>query len=126
MVQRAFEAGSRGDVDALLADCRPEVELYLRGAVDEVVRYTGHDGIRQMFDDVAQSWDSFAMVGDNFRELGDGRVLVLGRVVAVGRASGVGVEMQRGWIAEVRGGKAAALHSYNSREEALAAAGVSD
>jgi ketosteroid isomerase-like protein len=58
-------------------------------------------------------------------DLGD-RVLVLGRVRARGRESGVELDSPLGWVFTVRGGKLAKAEGFLSRAQALEAAGLSE
>jgi ketosteroid isomerase-like protein len=123
LARRVFDAGRGGDVEAVLSACHPEIELHLRGPVGEPVHYKGHEGVRQMLRDMAASWQSVESIGEDFREVG-GRIVVLGRQRNVGRASGVAVETARGWLIDLVDGKAVAVRTYDSPQEALEAAGL--
>jgi ketosteroid isomerase-like protein len=125
LARRVFDAGRGGDVEAVLSACHPEIELHLRGPVGEPVHYKGHDGVRQMLRDMAASWESFESIGEDFREVG-GRIVVIGRQRNVGRASGVAVETPRGWLIDLVDGRAVAVRTYDSPQEALQAAGLEE
>lgn len=49
------DAINRGDREAAVAYCDPEIEFLSVLAVSGR-RYVGHDGIRESFDDVSQAW----------------------------------------------------------------------
>jgi ketosteroid isomerase-like protein len=123
LARRVFDAGRRSDVAAVLSACHPEIELHLRGPVEEPVHYRGHEGGRQMLRDMAASWESFESIGEDIREVG-GRIVVLGRQPNVGRASGVAVETPRGWLIDLADGKAIAVRAHDSPQKALEAAGL--
>jgi ketosteroid isomerase-like protein len=69
-------------------------------------------------------WEDYHPISEEFRDLGDGRVLVLGRFHARGRASGVEVESPAAWVSEVRGGKIFRVRIYADEPSALASLGV--
>ena len=52
------EAVNRGDADAAVAACDPEIEFLSVLAVSGRA-YKGHDGVRQYFDDVASAWSEW-------------------------------------------------------------------
>ena len=62
---------------------------------------------------------------DDFRDLGD-RVLALGTVRAVGKESGVEVEMPYTVVVTVKDGLVTHFTDYGDREKALEAAGLSE
>ncbi len=125
IVRRAFAATGRGDAEALIALCNPGFEMHLVGVAGEPVYYAGASGIREFFRDMAESWDAFKFEPTDIRDLGD-QVLVLGAVQARGRASGIDVEDKRGWLVELRDGRATSLRSFREPQHALEAAGLSE
>ena len=50
------DAITRGEPDAAVALCDPEIEFLSVLAVDGRA-YVGHDGIRQYFEDVSSAWE---------------------------------------------------------------------
>ena len=65
----------------------------------------------------------FHIEPEEVRDL-DSEVLVLGRAVARGRASGIALDSPAGWVARVVDGKLRLFRSFNSHEEALEAVGL--
>src|SRR5919108_5278662 len=62
---------------------------------------------------------------EEFRDLGN-QVVVLGTAFARGRQSGVAVEQQGAWSAEVRDGQSVRFRSFSDQREALEAAGMQE
>jgi ketosteroid isomerase-like protein len=114
-----------GDPESMIAASGPEFEMHLIGVSGEPVYYAGASGIREWFDDVAQTWASFRFEATDLHDLGD-RVLVLGDVRARGRASGAEVENRWAWTVELRDGRAASLRGFHDQGEALEAEGLSE
>jgi hypothetical protein len=71
-------------------------------------------------------WQEYRVVADEYRELDDGRVLLLNRFEARGRASGleVGSLTHGACLFEVRQGRVRRLVLYWDRERALAELGL--
>lgn len=86
--------------------------------------YRGHAGVRQWFEDWGAAWAEWSFRPLEFIDAGD-HVVVLGRVTATGRDSGVKVDRQDGIVYEIRDGKIVRLDYFNSRDQALEAAGLS-
>jgi ketosteroid isomerase-like protein len=118
LARRAFDAYGRGDPEALLSLCDPQIEMQLTGVAGEPVLYAGADGIREMFRDMAESWSSFAVEIEEVHDLDD-RVLVIGEHRNRGRASDIDIAARRGWLIEFRGGSLIRLRSFRDPEEAL-------
>jgi ketosteroid isomerase-like protein len=96
---------NRGELAALLELADPSVEYasYLANVSGGAGAYLGHDGIRQFIRDVDEAWDWFNVGVDELRDLGD-CVLMVGRLEAKGRTSGLEVEKQLAWILDFRAG----------------------
>jgi ketosteroid isomerase-like protein len=85
--------------------------------------YAGRDGFAEWASNWNESWESWRLEPQAFIDVGDS-VVVLVKLSAVGRGSGVTVRRNDGMVWTVRAGKAARLEYYGSGEEALRAAGV--
>jgi ketosteroid isomerase-like protein len=62
---------------------------------------------------------------EEFRDLGDD-VLVIGRLYARGRDSGVEIESATAWLITLRGGRLVRSRDYLDPQDALEAAGLSE
>src|SRR5688500_17848445 len=109
---------------ATLLDPEVEVRPALVGGLENTT-YRGAAGMRQFWSDIDAVWAKFQITPEEFRPV-DRAVLVLGRVSARGRQSGLTLDTNTGWLAELRKGKLTRFRSFLSREEALEAAGLSE
>jgi ketosteroid isomerase-like protein len=126
--KRGLTAGNRGDIDALLEELDPQVEWHsslheLLGGDQTVFR--GHDGVREMFGDLNQTFSEMHIEMTEIRDMGDGLVAI-GRTRARGRASGAETETPLAMVTEIRNGKTISVRGYLHPPEALEAAGLSE
>jgi len=118
---RPFDENFRGSrVGTNLLD--PALEVYDHDSPDLGV-LRGHAGFLRWIDD----WDAMEWTLDpeEFIDAGE-RVVVLARLSARGRASGVSLVRRDGMVWTVRNGKAVRLDYFNNPGEALEAAGLSE
>lgn len=119
VVRRVNKAIEAKDMDALVAEHHPDVEIVvLRSEIEGP--YRGHDGLRTMATDMFEA--DFGQRIDEMRELSGNRVLVLGRQHAT--VSGAPWEHSLAEIFEIRDGKVARLQAFRTVEQALEAAGL--
>jgi ketosteroid isomerase-like protein len=85
--------------------------------------YRGHAGVLRWLSDWAMAWSQFTMEPVEFIDAGD-RVVVVLRMRATGRSSGVSIDRLDAIVQEWRDGKIVRLDYYNDRAVALRAAGV--
>jgi ketosteroid isomerase-like protein len=71
-------------------------------------------------------FENWSVELDQVVDAGDDRVVAIYRQTAIGKGSGVPVEMDQGAINELHGGRVIRIRPYPSPAEALEAAGVSD
>ena len=124
-IERAYEAMSRLDAEALVALCEPDVEFRSRIAEADDVTYRGHDGVR---DYIATLAEAFEWVRTEPLEVieGSDRAVVCNRFRARGRQSGVEVEERFFQALRFRGDKVRWWAFYPSKSEALEAVGLSE
>lgn len=91
--RRAFDAfGTRRDTEAGLRYIDPEIEL--RSAIvggAEGNMHRGHEGVRRWMAESDATWAELRLEAEQFCDLGDD-VLMIGRLHARGRKSGVEIE----------------------------------
>jgi ketosteroid isomerase-like protein len=85
--------------------------------------YRGHAGYARWLEDWADVWSEYSLDTEEFIDAGD-RVVVVFRLKATGRGSGVTVERRDGMVVTLRDGLAVRVDYYNSREQALEAVGL--
>jgi ketosteroid isomerase-like protein len=124
VVERLIKAFEEGDISAALAELDPEVELVPIRAQLEGASYRGHDGYRRVIADFAEDWDNLRLQPERIHESGD-RVVVSGRMVARGKASGIELDIPLGLLYELRDGKVVRGESFADADEALREAGIS-
>ena len=124
IVRRVYEADARGDTAAALELIDPEIEIEYRGQlIDKDATYHGHAGIRQLMESIRENFDEFHVeIEEHFTH--DEHVVVALHQRAVGKASGVPVDIHIGQVWTLRDGKAVRWRIYRSKEEALKAVGL--
>ena len=94
VIEAAYAAWNRGDMDAFVALAHPGVVWHGSGAFPGLgLRYDGHDGIRQLYDDLTGPFSRFQIEVERV-EPGDGLHEVHIRMEAVGAESGVPVHVR--------------------------------
>ena len=91
--------------------------------IPDAGEYRGNAGYARWLEDWADAWSEFSLEPDEFIDAGD-RVVVVFRLKATGRGSGVTVERRDGLVATLGDGLVVRLDYYNSREQALEAVGL--
>jgi ketosteroid isomerase-like protein len=125
IARKILDAGNRRDTEAILQYADPEIELQsaiIGGA--EGNTYRGHQGIRDWIAESDAAFEELRMEHEEFRDLGDD-VLLIGRLHARGRESGVEIESAIAWLTTFRGGRIVRARGYLDPKEALEAAGLS-
>jgi ketosteroid isomerase-like protein len=124
IAKRIYEARNRGDVDAVLAECAPDVTWRPHLATLGTQPIRGHDEIRAYMVSLREDWQSFRHEPEEFFDAGD-QVVAFLQTYAKGRGSGVDVEVAVAHVLSFEEGKCLGYVSYHDREEALRVAGVS-
>jgi ketosteroid isomerase-like protein len=120
-VQRSFAVwGETGEPD--WTTMHEQIEVHDHDIMD-AGEYRGHEGFRRWLTDWSSAWSSFSMDPEEFIDAGE-RVVVVLRMKATGRGSGVAVERQDAIVAEVRDGMTVRIDYYNNRAQALKAVGL--
>ena len=125
LVRAAVRAFGARDPEGWVNCFHPNVEFLLPRNVLEGGSYRGHDGVRRALADVFETWAAFHFEIQDIRHVDD-RVVVLGRAINVGKDDGPPVEYQSAYLAKLRDGKIAYWRPYQSHDEALEAAGLSE
>ena len=128
LVRRGIEAWNRGDFDAFSELAHPDsvwVPAVAQLVEGEEAVYRGLSGLRRFWEDWHGGVFDFRFREEDIRDLGD-TVLVLSRVSATGRASGVDLDTPFGMVLTIQGGRLIRMVSYPDREEALEAVGLSE
>ena len=116
--KRIYEARNRWDIDAVLAECHPDVTWHPHLATLGGIPIRGHDGVRQYMKSLQEDWEYFRHEPEEFIDAGD-KVVALLHTYARGRGSGVDVDVPVAHVLTFEDGKCMGYVSYHDREEAL-------
>lgn len=125
IVRSTLDAWADGDVEAMVAPFATDCELIPLRAQLEGTPYRGREGARRFWDDLHADWEELMLPVDEIRDLGD-RVVVLGRLVARGRTSGVDLDVPIGHLWELRDGEIVRMRAFSDPDEALRAGAVEE
>jgi ketosteroid isomerase-like protein len=127
IVRGAYEAFARGDLDQVLEIMDPGVEWVPAIApILGVEPVRGKDALLRFFtQDLPEGFDDFEANHLSLEDLGNA-VLVHIRYSGRGPASGVPVSLEAFSLITLRDGKTVALRDYETKAEALEAAGLSE
>jgi ketosteroid isomerase-like protein len=123
--KRIYEARNRGDVDAVLAECDPDVEWqpHLVRLGREPIQ--GHAAVRAYMASLREDWESFRHEPEQFFDAGD-KVVAFLHTYARGRGSGVDIEVPVAHVLTFKEGKCLGYVSYHDRAKALKVAGLAE
>ncbi len=120
-VLRAIAAYNRGDVDALCEFMAPDVELRPPVSALRGVAYRGHEGVRQWFADLDESFSRVRIEPIELTDLG-GLVLALTSFEAKGGESEVEFDSELGLLLEVDDGRIVSWRGHFNHAAARAEA----
>ena len=101
-----------------------DIEVHDHDVMD-AGEYRGHLGFARWLENWNAAWSEFSIEPEEFLDAGT-RVMVVLRLKATGRSSGVAVERQDATVWEVLDDKIVRLDYYNDREQALEAVGLAE
>lgn len=119
LVERAFESYDSGNLDRVLGFAHPDVEVYVPSELPNSGTFSGHDGYISWIQTWLEAWEQFEIELEAMEPVGERHVVSQVKQTAVGRGSGVPVEMTAVYMSEVRDGKLAAIHLYPAWEQAV-------
>jgi ketosteroid isomerase-like protein len=124
LVQAAFQAFERGDMEGILRRCDENIEITQAVELPGVSRHQhGHVGVREAFAIWPEQWDDFRIAILRVADMGD-HVLVTTLQGGRGKVSGVEVETRFTFLFTVRAGKIAEWRIFIREQEALEAVGL--
>jgi uncharacterized protein len=124
LVQAAFQAFERGDMEGILRLCDENIEITQAVELPGVSRHQhGHAGVREAFAIWPEQWDDFRIAILRVADMGD-HVLVTTLQGGRGKVSGVEVETRFTFLFTVRAGKIAEWRIFIREQEALEAVGL--
>jgi uncharacterized protein len=122
VVQGAWDAFGRGDIDAVLEAISPSAETRLPETLPWGGTYAGPDGFRDFLAKLDQSFDQFSATPQKVLGADDNHVVVVaktkGRTKTGGTLEGTAI-----WIYQLRDGKIADAESFGDTARVLEALG---
>ena len=125
LVRAALKSLVARDPEGWVSCFHPNAEFLLPRNLLEGGSYRGHEGVRRALADVFETWAAFHFEIQDIRQVHD-RVVILGRAINVGKGDAPAVEYQSSYLAKLRDGKIVFWRPYQSHDEALEAAGLSE
>lgn len=96
----------------------------IEGAPDDVGVMEGRDALRAYYADWQEMFDGITVEAEEILDAGDDTVVVVSRVAATARLSGIPTGLQLSIVYTLRDRRVARGREYATRDEALAAAGL--
>jgi uncharacterized protein len=122
VVQGAWDAFGRGDIDAVLEAIAPSAETRLPESLPWGGTYAGPDGFRDFLTKLGDSWDQFSATPQKVLGADDNHVVVLAKTKGRTKA-GATIEGKTIWIYQLRDGKIADAESFGDTAQVLEALG---
>ncbi len=112
---------NRGDDEGLAALVADDVKYFPYADSP----FQGREQVLQYARSWTEAFDRYALESSQFRDVGE-YVVISGRTVSRGRASGVELSSEDAWVIRFRDGEAIECRECETRKEALDAVGLSD
>lgn len=122
VIQSAWDAFGRGDIDAVLEVIEPSAETHVPQTLPWGGTYTGPEGFRDFLGKLGESFDQFSATPEKVLGADDDHVVVLAKISGRTKA-GNQLEGRNIWIYQLRGGKVASAESFGDTAQALEALG---
>jgi ketosteroid isomerase-like protein len=122
VVQGAWDAFGRGDIDAVLEAIAPSAETRLPESLPWGGTYAGPDGFRDFLTKLGDSFEQFSATPQKVLGADDNHVVVLAKTKGRTKA-GATIEGSTVWIYQLRDGKIADAESFGDTAQVLEALG---
>ena len=121
LIRELFERWNSGDREIDAATIAQDAEIH--SAMTNST-YHGYGGIKDWMVEIDDQFDSWQLSIDEIRELGEDRLLTLGKVHIRGRSSGIEFDQEVAWVFVFRGRKVVEMTAYPDQAEALRVVGA--
>ena len=127
MVRRVFGSINRGDVDGALESAADDFEMDWLNSIGPLKGvYRGRREVEKAWRSFLEAWDSLSWDPEEIIDVDESRVIAVNHVRMRGRDSGVDVDAAGAQLWTIGDGKIRSLKLYQSKAEALEAAGLSE
>jgi ketosteroid isomerase-like protein len=117
----ALDAFNRGDTETVLGFLDPEIECRVGEGLINSGTWRGITGYQEMIANWTDAWDQHDLVVRALEPVGPTNLIALVHQRAIGRESGVPVEMDVAFLFEIAGGRARRFEIHPDRASAEAA-----
>src|SRR5215216_940092 len=125
IVLRALDSINRGDIDGALEPAADDFEMDWSNSIGPLKGiHRGREEVMKFWLSFLDAFDSLQWVPEEIIDIDESRVIVVNHVRMRGRSSGVRVEGIGAALWTFRDGKARSIKLFQSKAEALEAAGV--
>lgn len=126
-VRRVFDSINRGDVDAALEAAADDIQADWSNSVGPLKGiYRGKEQVRELWTSFVEAFDELRWDPEEIIEVDDSRVIAVNHVRMRGRESGVEVDAVGAQLWTISEGKSRSLKLYQSKADALEAAGLGE
>jgi ketosteroid isomerase-like protein len=122
LLRRGIQAYNASDTGAVLALLHRDVVIVNSDALLNSGTFQGHDGYRKWVGQWHEAWELFQNIPEEIVPVGERHVVARVRGGGRGRASGLEVEMEVGWVYEMRDDLCVFMSIQPSFEVAMAMA----
>jgi ketosteroid isomerase-like protein len=127
LVKRFEGSWAAGDLDATLECVHDEVVFDWSDSIGPFAgTYQGRDGMVLFWEELREAFEEFTPEALEFIEIGSDEVITLDVVRGRGKGSGIDIEAQGAMLWTFRDGKIARAKMFQTKEEALQAAGLAE
>jgi ketosteroid isomerase-like protein len=118
LVNEGFAAYNRGDLEAVMATCDPDVEFktLLLGT------HRGRDAIRVLYEENRQTLAGYRLDPEEVVDVGPDQVLAIVRLGGAGPVSSIALQDSMAFLITIKDGRVRRQQTFRNGEEALAAA----
>ena len=120
LARAAYDAWARRDLDAVVGFAADDVEVVQDPAFPGATSATGKGSLRQWLAGFFEIWEEFDLTPEEVLEAGD-RVLVIARIHARGKGSGMEIEQTAAHLLTFSSGEVVRLETYADPAAARAA-----
>lgn len=124
LVHDLYAAYVARDHDRLFPMLHPQVELLGEPAEGDTIRVQGREGLPRYHEQRDAQYDVVRERVSEIIDLGDGRVLAIGRILLAAPGQRRGFSALFSWVVEVAGGVVTRVCGYEDQEEARRAVGL--
>jgi ketosteroid isomerase-like protein len=124
VVQAAYEAWNRGDLDGALRRAHPDIEFVQDSRIPGAVNLAGRSALRAWLDSFHETWEWFRINPERVDAVGEDRILIVATISAKGRLSQAEVHQRVGHVLTIHDGQMVRWNSYADAADALEAVGL--